>query len=180
MVGPCRKSSPGFPGDGGSCLWPVWRRGKGQLPNRLPEDCGRHGTGTATDLNQRRGATSPLRVIRPHDAARTRAWDRGPEIQRYTHPGWIWTREVSGVSAWSAYALMVALNPQCFLFLVILVFCFHKPICLRTWATNQILLYCQTHSFCFPVFTPMFLMELDKMDLCKKKKKTCMFLKGSS
>lgn len=35
---------------------------------------------------------------------------------------------------------MVALNPQCFLFLVILVCCFHKPTCPCTWATNQILL----------------------------------------
>lgn len=35
---------------------------------------------------------------------------------------------------------MVDLNPQCFLFLVILVCCFHKPICPCTWASNQILL----------------------------------------
>lgn len=140
VVRPCGRCSPGFPGDGGSWLWPVWRWRKGQLPNRLPEDCGRHGTGTATDLQQRRGATSPLWGVCPPDATRTRAWDRGPEIQCYTHPGWIWTRKVSSVSSCLAHALTEALNPKCFHFLVTLVFCFHKPICLRTWATNQILL----------------------------------------
>lgn len=123
VVGPCRKCSPGFPGDGGSLLWPLWRWGKRQLPNRLQEDCGRHGTGEATDFKQRRGATSPLRGIRPPDAARTWAWDRGPEVQRYAHPGWIWTGEVSRVSDSLAHALTAAPNPLCFHFRVTLVCC---------------------------------------------------------
>lgn len=39
-----------------------------------------------------------------------------------------------------AHALMVALNPQCFHFLVTLACCSLEPICPGTWATNQILL----------------------------------------
>lgn len=44
---------------------------------------------------------------------------------------------------------------------------------------SSYLLYCQTHSFCFPVFTTMFLMGLDNGDTGDGPvQKTCMFLKG--
>lgn len=76
----CSRCSPGFPRDGGSWLWPVWRCGKGQLPNWLPEDCGRHGTSSSTDLKQRWGATSPLWSLCPPNATWTWTRDRRPTI----------------------------------------------------------------------------------------------------
>lgn len=124
--------SPGSPGDGGSWLWPLWRRGEGQLPNRLPKDCRRHGTSKATHLKQRRRAASHFWGLRPSDATWTWAWDSSPAIQRHTDPGWVWTREVS----LTLFLYHICLTPplplwqkvSCFHFLVALVVHFYKSI----------------------------------------------------